>query len=476
MLWSLSKLLIFVAIVTVLTFGVGYLSELSGGAVLRIADLELTFSPLELTVALVALIVLIWAILQVIGLILAFVSFVNGDETAISRFFSRNRERRGVDALSDSLVALAAGEGQVAIAKAQKAERLLNRPELTNLLIAQGAEAAGDTKKAEESYKALLADDRTRFVAVRGLMQQRLAAGDTATALKLAEKAFQLKPRHLDTQDVLLRLQTESGDWAGARGTLSAKLKTGTLPKDVYKRRDAILALSEAKAVFSDDSSIEAREAAIEANRLSPDLIPAAAMAARGYIAAANPRYATRVIKKAWEVQPHPDLAAVFAEIEPNESAEARLTRFEALTRTNPDHPETRMLLAELLIAAERFPAAERALQGLTDGAAATGRSLTLMAAIARGQGQDDAVVRGWLTRAVTAPRGPQWVCDKCQNVHANWTPVCQTCHAFDTLSWRQPPASELTLPGGAEMLPLIVGKPASGPEEGALIVPEDRP
>ena len=66
--------------------------------------------------------------------------------------------------------------------------------------------------------------------------------------------------------------------------TLNAKLKHGSLPRDVHKRRDAVLALSEARKVFDADQAIEAREAAIEANRLSPDLIPAAVMAAHSYI------------------------------------------------------------------------------------------------------------------------------------------------------------------------------------------------
>jgi uncharacterized membrane-anchored protein len=134
-------------------------------------------------------------------------------------------------------------------------------------------------------YKRLLADDRTRFVGVRGIMKQKIAEGDTAMALKLAEKAFALKPRHEETQDVLLRLQAEQHDWKGARKTLSTKLKYGALPRPVHKRRDAVLALGEAKDILNEDNTIEAREAAIEANRLSPDLIPAAAMAARAHVA-----------------------------------------------------------------------------------------------------------------------------------------------------------------------------------------------
>ena len=104
----------------------------------------------------------------------------------------------------------------------------------------------GDTKKATEVYKRLLGDDRTRFVGVRGMMKQKLAEGDTDTAMKLAEKAFALKPKHEEVQDILLRLQAEGGDWKGARETLGAKLRQGLLPRDVHRRRDAVLALQEA--------------------------------------------------------------------------------------------------------------------------------------------------------------------------------------------------------------------------------------
>jgi HemY protein len=228
----------------------------------------------------------------------------------------------------------------------------------------------------------------------------------------------------------------------------------------VHKRRDAVLALSEARDIMDEGKTIEAREAAVEANRLSPDLIPAAIMAARSYIVADNARYAARVLTKTWNAQPHPDIATAFAEIAPDETAQERLKRFRTLTKATPDHAETKMLLAELNIAAEDFPAAKRALGDLIE-TDPTARSLTLMAAIERGAGAEDSVVRGWLTRALTAPRGPQWICDKCQHIHSEWTPTCDNCGAFDTLAWKNPPASDIAMPSGTEMLPLIVGKDA---------------
>lgn len=476
MLWSLVKILVFVGVIVAITLGLGMLLETSGGVRVSVANTEFTLSPLMAILGLVALLAGFWVLLKVLGLLNATFHFLNGDETAISRYFTRNRERKGFEALADGLMALASGEGRTAMAKAAKAEKYLARPELTNLLTAQAAESAGDTKKAQEVYKRLLTDERTRFVGVRGIMKQKLAEGDTDTALKLAEKAFALKPKHEETQNVLLGLQAKTEDWSGARKTLNAKLKHGSLPRDVHRRRDAVLALSEAKEILAEGSSIEARETAIEANRLSPDLIPAAVLAARGYIEQGKPKYATRVIKKSWAAQPHPDLAAVFAEIVPDETPEARIKRFTALTRAQPDHPETKMLLAELNIAAENFPEARRAVGDLAE-TAATARSLTIMAAIERGEGSDDAVVRGWLTRALSAPRGPQWVCQNCQTVHPAWAPTCSSCGSLDTLSWAEAPETSVSMPAGTAMLPLIVGalqdKSDTVEAEDAEIVPD---
>jgi len=457
MLWSLIKIVVFVAVIAALTWGASTLLESSGGLQVTVMGTEFSFGPLQSVIAVIVLVIAVWLLLKILSLLVAVWDFLNGDETALSRHFDRNRERKGYEALSQGLMALASGEGRLALSKAEKADKYLEKPELTNLLIAQAAEMAGDRRKAEETYRKLVTNESTRFVGVRGIMKQKLAEGDTDTALKLAEKAFALKPKHEETGDVLLKLQAEKEDWAGARQTLNTKLKNGQMPRDVHKRRDAVLALSEAKDVIAEGNSIEAREAAIEANRLSPDLIPAAVMAAHGYIDQGRPKYATRLLKKAWDVQPHPDLAAAFAAIQPDESPKERLKRFTTLTRLHPEHPETKMLLAELNIANEDFPQARRSLGNLVE-TDPTARSVTLMAAIERGEGASDTVIKGWLARALTVSRGPQWICDNCQHIHTNWKPVCENCHSFDTLAWKTPPMSEVAMPGGVQMLPLIVG------------------
>ncbi|MGL4235401.1 heme biosynthesis protein HemY [Tabrizicola sp.] len=460
MLWSLTKVILFVVAIAALAFAAGLLSETGEAMRITVAGWEFTIGPVQATVLAVLLFVVVWLSLKILGFLGATFRFLNGDETAISRYFDRNRERKGYRALSEGMMALASGEARLALTRAQSAERLLGKPELTTLLVAQAAEAAGDRKRATEAYKTLLKDDATRFVGVRGLLQQKLIDGDRDVALKLAEKAFELRPKHAETQDILLKLQSDAGDWSGARATLGAKLKAGTLPKDVYRRRDAVLALQQARTVIDEEASIEAREAAIEANKLSPDLIPAAALAARGYVAKGDKKNATRVLKKAWEVMPHPDLAAAFAEIEPEEGPQERLKRFRTLTNARPDSDESKQLLAELMVAAEDFPGARRALDDLAT-RHPTQRSLAILAAIARGEGAEDTVVRELIAKAIAAPRGPQWVCDKCHAIHGSWHPVCDNCGSFDTLSWREPPATTAASSALADLLPLMEARPA---------------
>ncbi|MDE0591038.1 tetratricopeptide repeat protein [Halocynthiibacter sp. C4] len=460
MLWSLVKILGFVVLIALLAYGAGLLAESSEGVRIVVANMEFTLQPLQAAIAAGLLLLVVWVIIRLVGLCIAVLRFLNGDETAISRYFNRNRERKGYEAMAEGLVAISSGDGRVALAKAAKAEKYLHRPELTNLLTAQAAELSGDSKKAEEVYKRLLTDDRTRFVGIRGILKQRLAEGDTDTALKLAEKAFVLKPRNQEMQDTLLQLQADHGDWSGARKTLQTKVKYGGIPRDVYKRRDAVLALSEVSELIEKGATIEAREAAIAMHKQSPELVPGTVLAADAYIEEGRPKLATRILKKTWPLAPHPDLAAAFARIEPNESAADRLRRFEVLTKLNPDHPETRMLLAELNIAADDFPEARRAMGDLAE-THPTARSLSLMAAIERGQGGDDAAVRGWLSKALVAPRGEQWVCEKCGTPHQEWRPVCQSCKSFDTLSWKVPEDRPVQGSYQSEMLPIIVGAEA---------------
>lgn len=469
MLLSLIRIVFFIALIVAAAFAGSYLIEAGGEVKLSFNGEEHVFSPIAGLMGLAVFMIAIWVAIKLFGLLVAIFKFFNGDETAVSRYFTRNRERKGFEALADGMVALAAGEGKTATQKAAKAERYLERPELTQLISAQAAEMSGDTKRALKYYKNLLQNDRTRFVGVQGLMKQKLAEGDTDTALKLAEKAFALRPSHDATLEILFSLQTDNHEWSGARKTIEAKVKAHTLPRDVGRRRDAVLSLADARRLLDDGEIPSGKEAAFQANALSPDLIPAAVLAAEMHVLDNNKRAAAKVLKKAWGSTPHPDLVNAFAEIEPNETSAARLKRFNQLLRANSDNAEARMLQAELLLNAEDFPGARRAIGSLAE-TAPTARALAIMAAIEKGEGAEDVVVRGWLTKALSTSRGPQWICDSCNKIHATWAPKCDNCASFDTMDWKTPPESD-DLAENTAMLPLMTGTLESEPD---VVTPEE--
>ena len=163
--------MVFLALAAALAFGAAWILETPGEVKIAFGSREFFVSPIGFILGLIVLILVALAILKLLGFLAALVRFLLGDETAISRYFSRGRERRGFDALSDGLMALAAGDAHAANKQAAKAEKLLNRPELTQLLTAQAAELSGDRGRTYEAYKAMLPSDRTRPLALQGLTQ-----------------------------------------------------------------------------------------------------------------------------------------------------------------------------------------------------------------------------------------------------------------------------------------------------------------
>ncbi|MEL6318660.1 MAG: hypothetical protein AAFR16_13600, partial [Pseudomonadota bacterium] len=297
------------------------------------------------------------------------------------------------------------------------------------------------------------------FLGHQGLLRQALEKKTPERALKLAQRAHQLRPKDPETIDVLFDLQRKKGDWQGARDTLGAAVAAKRVTRDVAARRRAVLHVAEAMEFERAGATAEALVQARAAVRLAPGLAPAAVLAARLLAAHGDLRGAQKTLIAAWRSEPHPDVAAAFAALAPDETPLDRLRRFEKLFVAAPRHAESRQLKAEIALSADRLAIAREALGELTearpageDGAEApaaptSARALALRAAIEQEDGADEATVRGWLARAAVAPRGAQWVCDNCGAVHKRWSASCPRCDAFDSLDWTLAPAEAAATP-----------------------------
>ena len=106
MLWSILKILLFLGVAVALAFGASWILETPGEVKIAFGGREFFLSPIGFILSLLGPDRRSrFLILKLIGFLAALVRFLLGDETAISRYFSRSRERRGFDALSDGMVA-----------------------------------------------------------------------------------------------------------------------------------------------------------------------------------------------------------------------------------------------------------------------------------------------------------------------------------------------------------------------------------
>ena len=167
----------------------------------------------------------------------------------------------------------------------------------------------------------------------------------------------------------VLEFRSAAGDWAGALALLERHM-AATLDKAIYRRHRAVLLTARAHALEDSDRD-SAKTFALEATKLAPDLVPAAALSARLLAETGQLRKAARVIDKAWRANPHPELALAYSELRSGDSARDRLKRIEALAKKVPGHIESALAVARAAIDATEFARAREAL------AQATRKSMT---------------------------------------------------------------------------------------------------
>src|SRR5262245_55945777 len=146
------------------------------------------------------------------------------------------RRRKAYRALTQGMVAVAAGDAVEAQRQAKLAGNLLNDPPLTLLLEAQAAQLGGDEKAATSYFRAMLDHPEASFLGLRGLLMQALKAGNDSDALRLARQAVTERPRAAWAAAALLDLELRAGEWPAAETTLKRAEKLRVIEPSVARR------------------------------------------------------------------------------------------------------------------------------------------------------------------------------------------------------------------------------------------------
>jgi HemY protein len=427
------RVALYLILVGAIAYGVAFVADRPGDVVVTWQGWRIETSLLVLGAAILAAVI-------VLSVILGLIRAIARSPVVLARLLRNRRGVRAYEAISHGLIAVGAGDVAAAQRFTAEVQRLAPGEPLALLLSAQAAQLAGDRDAAERAFRTMAARPDTKALGLHGLFIEAQRRNDAGSARAYAEEAARIAASLSWAGTAVLEARCRDGDWAGALDLLEQQRRR--LDKASYRRQRAVLLTARALAIEDRDRDA-AKEFAIEANKLAPDLVPAAALAGRLLAESGHLRKATRIIDCAWRANPHPELAQAYAELRSGESARDRLKRIEAGARRVPGHIEGALAVARAALDAQEFAKVRSELAPYLE--RPTKRVCVLMAKLERAERNDEGRAREWMARALNAPPDPQWTADG--YVSDRWLPVSPVSGRIDAFEWRVPLAGAIAGP-----------------------------
>ena len=458
------RVVLFLLAVAVLAAGFVWVADRPG-------DVAITWMGYHVETSVMVAALAVAALVLVLMLLWAIVRFILRSPEQVSLFFRHRRAMKGYLAISRGLIAIGAGDLRSARRSADEAARLSPGDPLALLLTAQSAQMAGDRSGAERAFREMTRRDDTKLLGLRGLYIEAQRRDDAHAARLAAEEAAKASPAPAWAGQAVLDYRCAAADWAGALDALDHM--KGALEKADYRRKRAVLLTARALALEEIDRDAS-RAAVLEAVKLAPDLVPAAALAGRRLAEAGEQRKARKILEKAWTINPHPDIAEAYANLRLGDSG----------ARAPHAHAEAGRQCCRASSKARwpwRAPRSTRANSASARAALApylsapTRRVATLMAEIEESEHGDEGRVREWMGRAMRAAGDPAWTADGV--VSERWLPVSPNGR-LDGFVWKVPLAEigvtrpVIEVAAAAAAAPIAVALPAPPAPEAPELPP----
>jgi HemY protein len=450
------RMLFFLLLVLALAIGFSWLAERPG-------ELTLVFAGYQYRVSLLVAAILVVATLATVMIGWWVIKGIWNSPHAVSRYFRARRRDRGYQALSTGMIAAGAGDSELARRKKKDALKLLSADQepLLHLLDAQASLLEGNHDAARSKFEGMLKDPELRLLGLRGLYLEARRLGENDAARHYAGEAVAVAPQLSWAADATLERMSEAGEWDAAIQLLEAQKATRQVEREQLARRKAVLLTAKAIEILDADPTA-AKNAALEASRLAPDLVPAAVTAANALFRLGDLKRGTKILEAAWKKEPHPEIAEAHVHARPGDSTHDRLARARKLAALRPNHVESTLVVARAAVEAGEYTEARKSIEAALRQEPREGTFL-LLADVEEAETGEQGRVREWLARAVRAPRDPAWVADGF--VSEKWAPASPVTGRLDAFEWRMPMERlGRIVEAGESDLPQIAALPVSPP------------
>jgi len=394
----MARVATYVLIVIVLVAAAVWLANDPGTAIVTWHGWRIDTSAALLLIALGVLAAIIIGLARIVGVI-------RGGFRAFAARKQERRLRRGLTALGDGFAAVHAGYGATARRLADEARSLLKDNPAVLMLRKQAAAMGGDASELKAAAETLLERPETELAALKTLASDAIARGETERALTYARRALTRGEAVPWALRMILDRDIAARDWTNALAVADMKACREMFTAAEHRRLRGRLHILQGQDLLAQGQSAAAarlaRTAMDEDGGHTALVLYGKAMAAQG-----KGRKAAGDIEKAWAESPDALLLDVYRVLVPGETALELVQRVDHLVRTNPDHVESRLAVAQVSLAAELWGQARNRLAGLTSEAQPAdvrARAARLMADVERAERGDSATVSRWLREALTA-------------------------------------------------------------------------
>ncbi len=397
-------------------------------------DLKLRWLGYELETSLMAAVIMLAGLTLIIWITWSVLLWLLDRPGAFGGWFKSRRQRKGKQALSSGLIAVASGDGEAAQTHARTATAILGDDPMVKLLDAQASQLRGDNVRVRQLFEEMSEQPETRLLGLRGLHTDAVRQADMTRARALAEEAVRINPKVSWAGKAVLSYQSTSQDWAAISRTIDIQKSASLIDRKTANLKHAVVLTAQAAEAESKNPE-DGYDLALRAHKLDPSLVPAAVMAARHATADGSLRKAAKIIEKTWNLTPHPDLADAYGHVRSGDSALDRLKRIKSLVAKSGGI-EGAVALATAAIDALEWKTAREALSAYAHDRPQA-RICGLMAEIEEGEFGDKGRAREWLARAVRAPRDPAWTADG--HISRVWLPVSPVSGELGGFKWKVP-------------------------------------
>ncbi len=391
------RLILYIAAVAALVAGAVWLANEPG-------SVSLTWHGWRADTSVGVLVIAIIVAVIVILLIARLIAIISG---TVEAFAARRRERRltrGLTSLGDGFAAVQAGQQHAARKYAKEAATLLRNNSAVLMLRKDAATLSGDSAEMKAVAQELLSRPETELAGLRALATKALKDGDTAGALTHARRALEHKDAPAWPLQITLDMEIVAEDWSRALAVLDTKSAREAFSAVELKRLKSRLLTLQAQSTLGHGDAAGAASAAKKAMDVDNTNEGAVIAFAKAMAAQGKGRKAASAVERAWAAGPSIDLLAAYRVLMPGEPTLEWALRVDALAKAAPDHPESRLAVAEASLEAELWGQARNRLAGLTSAdthPAIRARAAHMLADVERRERGDSNKAAAWLQVAL---------------------------------------------------------------------------